>query len=75
MSILVDTIKRDNDEELIFWNDENICTLANRNLNDDIANYYLPRLMQIKDSMKYLEGKINKIKIIDINCNSIIPAY
>ena len=62
-AILEDTVKRDNNKELIYWNEENICRDFNRDQRDNIADVFLPQLMQIKESMLALKKEAG----IDIN--------
>ena len=63
VAILEDTVKRDNNKELIYWNEENICRDFNRDQRDNIADVFLPLLMQIKESMLALKIESG----IDIN--------
>ena len=66
-SILGDTAKRGNPQELIFWNDKNICRFENRERSDNIAQVFLPQLADVKKSMISLKREAD----LDI-CNAWI---
>ena len=48
---------------MIYWNEENVCRDFNRDQRDNIADVFLPQLMQIKESMLALKKEAG----IDIN--------
>jgi len=68
-AILGDTAKRGNPQELIFWNDKNICRFENRERSDNIAQVFLPQLADVKKSMISLKKEAD----LDI-CNAWIKA-
>merc|ERR1712051_893145 len=68
-AILGDTAKRGNPQELIFWNDKNICRFENRERSDNIAQVFLPQLANVKKSMISLKKEAD----LDI-CNAWIKA-
>ena len=61
VSILADTVKRNKSHQsmLIYWNEDNICRMSNRDFHDNVANVFLPQLMKIKESLMYLEGDLD----------------
>ena len=68
-AILGDTVKRENPQELIYWNDENICKAANRDPKDNVAQVFLPQLVNVKKSMISLQKEAD----LDI-CNTWIKV-
>jgi len=52
VAVLADSIKKDKKKKtLIFWNEENFCTDSTRDIRDNVANVFWPKLMGVKAEM------------------------
>lgn len=52
LDILVNSIKREGDSSLIYWDEENQCDDSTRDRTDNISNHYWPLLMNAKDRLR-----------------------
>ena len=51
--------ERNDGEILIYWNQFNVCKAENRDFRDNVANVFLPKLMDIKKLLASLRGDLD----------------
>ena len=58
---------------MIYWNDENICKAANRDPKDNVAQVFLPQLVNVKKSMISLQKEAD-LDMIDSSIGHLMKT-